>query len=225
MMKNRLLPVLAFCTALAWTAQVSAGDKDHCAACETKGAKTSMKDSGQSSSTAQSGNPIRLSQFFGSAVNTRDGQNLGTIKDVLVDPNTGQIQFVLLGKGAAGGTAEKLAPIPWQAVNIQSEKNYVVNVDQDKFNQAPTMEEDRYSELNQPEQVIRIYRFYEILPPTGVGSPGQPPTGVIEGSGEQSDEESTPPDDSMKPKDPSQDQDQDQGTPPEVAPQAAPDAP
>jgi sporulation protein YlmC with PRC-barrel domain len=59
---------------------------------------------GASSGTSM-GQPIRLSKLMQQTINGQSGQHLGTVRDVVLDPASGQIQFVVLslsGAGAAG---------------------------------------------------------------------------------------------------------------------------
>ena len=114
---------------------------------------------------------IRGSNLIGSKVKSKDGGNLGEVDDIMFDPQTGQIQFVVLGKGGFLGIGEKLVPVPWRAINVESEREFTVNVDQQKLRTAPTFESQQHAELSNPDVILRVYRFYEVEP-IGVGAPG-----------------------------------------------------
>jgi sporulation protein YlmC with PRC-barrel domain len=134
---------------------------------------------------------VRLGKLKGADVKSSDGQDLGKLEDVVIDRKTGQIAFAIVGKGGVMGVGEKPHPVPWQEVTINSEKQITLNVDKNKMDSAPTTTSD-YSDLNNPDAVLVIYKFYEI--PTGAGespggvqqSPGQgssqSPSGASEGS-------------------------------------------
>jgi len=130
--------------------------------------------SGQSS--ASSKETIRVSKLRGAAVKSKSGEDLGKLQDFVVDRQTGQIKFAILGKGAITGGAEKSFPIPWQALTLNSEREITANVDKQKMQSGPTVSSD-YSELNDPDAVIVIYRLYEIQPAGGAESPGQTQSG------------------------------------------------
>ena len=132
-------------------------------------------------SSTQQPQHLRLSQVIGANAKSQDGQNLGQIEDVVVNPQTQQIQFAVLGKGGFLGVGEKMVPIPWKAVTVQTSSpedpsakpSLTVKIDRQKMQSAPTLEKEKqYSELNQPDYIITLYRFYAIEP-VGVGSPGQ----------------------------------------------------
>jgi len=112
----------------------------------------------------------------GADVKSNDGEDLGKVEDLIVDPKTGQITFAIVGKGILG-VSRKSRPVPWQAVKINSEKQVTVNMDKQKMDSAPTVNSD-YSDLNDPDAVLVIYRFYEIQP----AGAGETPGGTGQGS-------------------------------------------
>ena len=102
---------------------------------------------GANSSSMHSGRNVRLSQIMNQSVRSQDGKTLGNIQDVLVDPQTGRIQFAILSLSSAGGASDtstsgretvpssrssvsgtpsisssssqmgKLIPVPWQLLS------------------------------------------------------------------------------------------------------------
>lgn len=138
--------------------------------------------------TGTSTNGVRISKLKGADVRSKDGKELGKLEDLVLSPQTGQITFAIVGKGTPLGLGDKPHPVPWQEVQVNSEKQVTLNVDQQKMQSAPTTSSD-YSDLNNPDNVVVIYRFYEIAP---AGGTGETPGGTQGGSG-QSQSNSTPP--------------------------------
>jgi sporulation protein YlmC with PRC-barrel domain len=133
-----------------------------------------------STQTAASTNGnIRLSKLIGAKVKSKNGEDLGKLEDVLVDPQTGRPTFAILGQGGTMGLGEKRRPVPWQELQINSEKQMTLNMDKQKFSSAPTTASSDYSDLNDPQQVVVIYEFYESAPS---GAPGATPGGTQGGS-------------------------------------------
>jgi sporulation protein YlmC with PRC-barrel domain len=138
--------------------------------------------SGQTSTSSDQGSAsskdtIRLSKLRGAEVKSKSGEELGKLQDFVVDRQGGHIKFAIVGKGTTTGTAEKAYPIPWQAVTINSEQEITANVDKQKMQSGPTVSSD-YSELNDPDAVVVIYRIYEIQP----SGAGETPGGTQSGS-------------------------------------------
>jgi sporulation protein YlmC with PRC-barrel domain len=126
---------------------------------------------------------VRITKLKGADVKSKDGEDLGKLEDLIVDPQTGQIKFAIVGKGGVLGLGEKAHPVPWQNVTVNSEKQVTLNIDKQKMQTAPTVNSEDYSDLNNPDAVIVIYRFYEVEPS---GAPGQATGGVEQGSSSQS---------------------------------------
>lgn len=127
---------------------------------------------------------LRGSQLLGASLKGSDGQDMGEIKDLVIDPRTGRVNFAIIGVDAGNGT-EALAPIPWQAVKLSTEKNYVASIDKSKLQQGPRLTEQQWDKLLQPDYVIQIYRFYGMTP-SNTGGTGEGPGDTGSGSGQQS---------------------------------------
>ena len=139
----------------------------------------------EQSAAAASMKAIRASQLLGVNVMSKQGDNLGTVQDLVFDPHTGKIQFALVGKGFMAGLGDRMIPVPWQAVDVRSQKEFVLNVDRQKMEAAPHWSAD---ELEQPDYIIRIYRFFEIQPDEAMGGPGSSGQQSGQGSGSSSDD-------------------------------------
>jgi sporulation protein YlmC with PRC-barrel domain len=102
---------------------------------------------GASSTALSSGQNVRLSQLMNSSVQSQEGKTLGHVRDLLVDPQSGRIEFAVLSLSTAGAAADtstsgretvpssrssvagtpssaagytatgKLIPVPWQLFN------------------------------------------------------------------------------------------------------------
>lgn len=129
---------------------------------------------------------IRVSKLVGATIASQAGDNLGQVQDLVINPRTGQIQFALVSKGFMAGLGHSMIPVPWQAINVRSEREFALSVDKDKLRSAPDWSE---AEMEQPDYMLRVYRFYEIEPQSGVGSPRSSGTESGEGHGSSSGKE------------------------------------
>jgi sporulation protein YlmC with PRC-barrel domain len=67
------------------------------------------------------------------------GQQIGEIKDIVLDKTSNNIMFAVVGFGGFLGLGEKYHPIPWSELNYSEEhKGYVVNLTVDQLSSAPT---------------------------------------------------------------------------------------
>ncbi|HWI57308.1 MAG TPA: PRC-barrel domain-containing protein [Bacillota bacterium] len=180
---------------LLWTALAMATALSAQAALAQESDTNSTSQAGQTDQTAAqpanqptaaqpagaSATDIRLSKLKGAEVKSNAGETLGKMEDLVIDPQTGKIRFAILGRGGVLGMGAKHVPVPWQAVTVQSEKQFTLNVDKQKLQTAPTVKSD-YSDLQNPEYVVNVYKFYEIQP--AIGAPGETPGGMGTGTGQ-----------------------------------------
>jgi sporulation protein YlmC with PRC-barrel domain len=124
---------------------------------------------------------VRLSQLVKADAKTDSGEDLGPVKDVVLDPHTGQLRFLIVGRGGVLGVAQKRVPIPWSAVIIQSENQVALNLSKERLRGAPTVASD-YRDLNNPGYLVSLYQYYEVKP-TAIGATGESPGGTGNGTG------------------------------------------
>ncbi|HZR17410.1 MAG TPA: PRC-barrel domain-containing protein [Verrucomicrobiae bacterium] len=174
-MKSKRLEQMAVYVAAALCAQVLI------AADQTDQTQSQQPGQTRDSASQTTGAPgdIRVSKLKGADVKSKSGEDLGKLEDLVLDRRTGQIAFAIIGKGRLLGLGEKPHVVPWQEATIDSEKQVTLNIDKQKMQSGPTVSSD-YSELNNPDAVLVIYKFYEVQP---AGGPGTTPGGTQEGSG------------------------------------------
>src|SRR5258706_10749897 len=141
-------------------------------------AQTSDSKSQASSSSPTAG--LHASKLIGADVQSSTGQKYGKLEDIIIDPQTGKATFAIVGKGGILRLGEKRLPVPWQALSLSSEKRVTLNMDPQKLQSAPTIETGS-AELDNPDFVVVVYKFYEI-PVSSSGAAGETPGGSQTGS-------------------------------------------
>ncbi len=138
------------------------------------------------SGSGQGPQELPASKLIGAGLKGENGDDLGEVKDLVVNPQTGKIDFAIIGIDAGGGT-EALVPVPWQAVQFQREKSFVASIDKNKLKSGPTLTEQQWEQLAQPDSdyTLRIYRFYGFPPPPATGGTGEGEGGAESGSSQQ----------------------------------------
>ena len=142
---------------------------------------------------AHQGEYVRLSQFLGANVKGVDGQKLGQIEELVIVPQTRQIRFAVLSQGGVFGIGQSFLPVPWRSINIRSGQDYAINMSRKEIVSAPTVEQDKYAELDRPEFITRVHQFYSVQT-EAIGSSGareKPESGS--GESQRQDREEFPP--------------------------------
>jgi|GEM_PF-845630 len=103
----------------------------------------------------------RSSQIIGTTVSNPQGEKLGKIDDVLIDPN-GAVKYAILSHGGLLGIGDKLIPIPWRALKLDKEKGtLVVNADKAALEKAPSFDPKEWPKVIEPESLKKIDLYYK----------------------------------------------------------------
>jgi sporulation protein YlmC with PRC-barrel domain len=117
--------------------------------------------------------------LIGDSVVNGDDDNLGDIKEIMIDMRSGQVAYAVLSFGGFLGMGEKLFAVPWQALHLDTvNKRFVLNVEKDRLQQAPGFDKDRWPDMSDVGWSNEIHTFYG-TDPTMSGTP----MGVRSGAG------------------------------------------
>jgi sporulation protein YlmC with PRC-barrel domain len=118
-------------------------------------------------------NLIRGNTFIGANVENPQGQNLGDIKDVVIDRASGRIAYAVVSFGGFLGMGEKLFAVPWGAFSQpKADKDtFVLDVDKERLKNAPGFDAHNWPQMASREWVTSLYSYYNVPPywiaPTG----------------------------------------------------------
>ncbi len=120
-----------------------------------------------------------------SVVNGQD-DNLGDIKEIMLDMRTGQVAYAVLAFGGFLGMGEKLFAVPWQALQLDTvNKRFVLNVDKSRLQNAPGFDPDAWPDMSDVGWSNQIHSFYGTDPTMGssAGMMGSGRSGTSSGMG------------------------------------------
>jgi len=127
------------------------------------------------------GQSFRASKAINAEAKNAQGESLGKIEDLVVNPTTGKIEFAVLSR------EDKLIPVPWQLFSLSTTTgaraglpsptgmeplSFTANVDKLKFDQAPAIDKNQWPDFNQSWRQ-QVYTHYGVRE-SGVGAPGSP---------------------------------------------------
>lgn len=91
----------------------------------------------------------------------RQNDDLGDIKDVMLDASTGRIDYAVLSFGGFLGMGEKLFAVPWRALTLDRDnRRFVLDVDKDRLKDAPGFDNDDWPDMADPEWTKTIHTYY-----------------------------------------------------------------
>jgi hypothetical protein len=104
---------------------------------------------------------MRADRIMGMAVRGMDqNETLGSLNDMLVNVEAGQILYGLMGSGGFLGIGETITAIPWEAFRISPQDNTVVlDMTAEELQNAPQLDIDNLPETVDPnwDQSVRSW--------------------------------------------------------------------
>lgn len=91
-----------------------------------------------------------------------DGEEIGSISDLVVDRNSGNVAFATLNSGGVMGIGSDTHLIPWEALERKENKKFQVSIASDRFEDAPKLEDEE--QLRDTSFVQSVYSFYQVRP-------------------------------------------------------------
>src|SRR5437773_6930761 len=120
-----------------------------------------------SSTSAQTqSTTVQVSKLVGTQVKSSQGEEIGVVKDVMIDRNTGCMAYTVLstaegGPRAAGGG--KLVAVPWTVYSPTSDVSALtVTVDRDRIYNAPVFDYARIDEYSRTDYITNVYSYYGV---------------------------------------------------------------
>ncbi len=128
------------------------------------------------SSTAQSGPDTRhgpgphlmgADTLVGNAVYNRESQDLGEIKEIMLDMRSGRVSYAVLSFGSFMGIGGKLFAVPWEALKLDTaNKRFVLDVNKDRLQSAPGFDTSRWPDMADESWEKDIHAWYGTKPPS-----------------------------------------------------------
>ena len=108
---------------------------------------------------------MAASEIKGTHVKNLQGEDLGEIEEVLVDPETGQVKFAVVEVGGFLGLGSTKVAVPWSAFQLTQEGNkprWVLDADKQRLKNAPKVEGKNYQRLYTKSESEPILVYWKV---------------------------------------------------------------
>src|SRR6185295_20340683 len=109
---------------------------------------------------------VKGNTFIGADVRNLQGENLGDIKDIVIDRASGRIVYAVVSFGGFLGLGEKLFAVPWSAFSQSTEHKdtFVLAIDKERLKNAPGFDHNNWPQMASREWVSNLYTYYDVAP-------------------------------------------------------------
>lgn len=106
--------------------------------------------------------------LLGNDVYNRQGEDLGDIKEIMLDVPTGRVSYAVLSFGGLLGVGEKLFAVPWEALSLDTfNKRFTLDVDRDRLANAPGFDKKDWPNMADQTWANHIHDYYGTKPYAG----------------------------------------------------------
>jgi sporulation protein YlmC with PRC-barrel domain len=138
---------------------------------------------GPAQTATQHHEALRNSQFKvlrGMTVENYDGQKLGGLKDFVLDPLSGRVEFAIIKSGGTGPfSRQKIAPGFGLSLESVKLRTLSLDISDTRWAKAPVFERKHLQDLSDPARRLEIAGFYHFVRPVQPAErePSLSPTG------------------------------------------------
>src|SRR4029077_11693926 len=105
--------------------------------------------------------------LIGNDVFNHKDEDLGDIKEIMLDMRSGKVGYAVLSFGGFLGMGEKLFAVPWNALTLDTKnKRFVLNVEKDRLKGAPGFDKNHWPDMADQSWAREIHSYYGIKPPS-----------------------------------------------------------
>ena len=100
--------------------------------------------------------------LIGNDVYNHKDEDLGEIKEIMLDMSNGRIAYAVLSFGSFMGVGEKLFAVPWSALTLDTHnKRFVLTVEKERLKNAPGFDKERWPDMADPTWAKNIHSYYQ----------------------------------------------------------------
>jgi sporulation protein YlmC with PRC-barrel domain len=99
----------------------------------------------------------------GNDVYNHKGEDLGDIKEFMLNMKTGEVSYAVLSYGGFLSIGEKLFAVPFKALKLDTEnKRFILNIEKDKVENAPGFDAEHWPNMADRTWISSIEDYYSV---------------------------------------------------------------
>lgn len=99
--------------------------------------------------------------LLGNDVCNKDGEDLGDIKEFMIEMSNGKVAYAVLSFGGLLGMGDKLFAVPWAALKLDTvNKRFTLDVPKATLKDAPGFDQDHWPAMSDRAWASGVHKFY-----------------------------------------------------------------
>ncbi len=110
--------------------------------------------------------------LVGNDVYNPAGENLGDVKEIMLDMRSGKVSYAVLSFGGFMGVGEKLFAVPWEVLKLDTEnKRFTLDVNKEQLEGAPGFDKHHWPDMADTAWQKSIHDHYGTANANGRAAP------------------------------------------------------
>jgi len=119
---------------------------------------------------------LRATKLLGMEVKDPAGASLGSISDLVLSPDKGELRYAVVASGGFLGIGESLIPVPWKALRLQRDASsntdfWMLDVDNARFAKAPRIDPANWPDFADTQYTSQLDAFFGVEPAAAPQTP------------------------------------------------------
>ena len=118
---------------------------------------------GQGNETSSGPGPdvMAASTLDGDKILSTDGEEVGKVKEIMLDVQAGRIAYVVMSCGGFLGIGDKLLAIPWNALTLDTtRKCFLVALSAERIKNAPGFDKQHWPSMADATWATSVHQYY-----------------------------------------------------------------
>jgi sporulation protein YlmC with PRC-barrel domain len=99
--------------------------------------------------------------LIGNSVFNPEGEDLGKIREFMIDMDSGEIAYAVLSVGGFLGIADKLFAVPWRALKLDTEHHrFTLKISREVLQHAPGFDKNQWPSMADEIWARDVHHFY-----------------------------------------------------------------
>ena len=106
---------------------------------------------------------LSSTSITGTNVTNSKGENLGEVKDLMIDTQSGTVNYAVLSFGGFLGLGDKYFAVPFEAFSVnEATETFVLNVSKDVLENAPGFDKSSWPKTSDTAYWNNLYNHYGV---------------------------------------------------------------
>lgn len=128
---------------------------------QDKKARRQASEAGHANRTGPGPELMGADTLIGNDVYNLVGDELGVIKEIMLDMRSGRVIYAVLAFKSFLGLGEKLFAVPWKALTLDTEhRRFMLDVDRYSLKDAPGFDQTHWPDMADQRWQMQVSRFY-----------------------------------------------------------------